>query len=95
MVALDVMPVQASAVACERVFSSAKETDTLHRHCTYPVFFKHLQLMKYAIKKARYLETLTLSHLDEAVLSFLDDDDYHSDAETDDDSRDVDDSIHV
>ena len=29
-VALNILPVQASAVPCERVFSSSKETCTLH-----------------------------------------------------------------
>ncbi|KIO15652.1 hypothetical protein M407DRAFT_44887, partial [Tulasnella calospora MUT 4182] len=32
-VALDVLPIQASSVPCERMFSSAKET-TMHRHAT-------------------------------------------------------------
>jgi hypothetical protein len=36
-VILDVLLVQASAVPCERVFSSGKETDALHRRNLSPI----------------------------------------------------------
>ncbi|KAJ7700446.1 hypothetical protein B0H17DRAFT_834332, partial [Mycena rosella] len=47
-VACDVLPVQASAVPCEHVFSSSAETDTKRRNHLYPGLFEILQLMKYA-----------------------------------------------
>ncbi|KII82962.1 hypothetical protein PLICRDRAFT_120018 [Plicaturopsis crispa FD-325 SS-3] len=46
-VALDVMPVQASAVPCERVFSSSKATDTDQRNSLSPVMMEMLQILKY------------------------------------------------
>lgn len=52
-VALDVLPAQASAVPCERVFSSAKETDTLRRNGLKPVLMEALQICKYALKSER------------------------------------------
>ena len=52
-VACDVLPVQAAAVPCERVFSSSSETDTKRRNRLYPALFEVLQLMKYAYKQAR------------------------------------------
>lgn len=98
-IALDVMPVQASAVACERVFSSSKETDALRRRCTAPSFFEILQRFKFSIKKARLYE-LTWAHFDgeedlkpfqlsntrtlAGLLDFLDDPEYHSDDDADD-----------
>ncbi|KAJ2913342.1 hypothetical protein MD484_g7075, partial [Candolleomyces efflorescens] len=52
-VALDVMPAQASAVPSERVFSSAKETDTLRRNGTSPLMMEVLQVSKFAFKSER------------------------------------------
>ncbi|KAJ3551660.1 hypothetical protein NM688_g4577 [Phlebia brevispora] len=45
-IAMDVLPVQASAVACERIFSSSKETDTLRRRRLTPVMMEVLQMLK-------------------------------------------------
>ena len=39
-VALDILPVQASAVSCERVFSSSKETCAMRRSCLSPVLME-------------------------------------------------------
>ncbi|KAL4242848.1 Ribonuclease H-like superfamily protein [Abortiporus biennis] len=50
-VALDVLPVQASAVSCERVFSSAKETDSLQRNKLSPALLEALQILKYRFRK--------------------------------------------
>ncbi|KAJ3535357.1 hypothetical protein NM688_g6991 [Phlebia brevispora] len=52
-IALDVMPVQASAVPCERVFSSSKETFTARRTNLSPVHMEVLQIMKYLIVQER------------------------------------------
>jgi hypothetical protein len=45
------LPLQASAVACERVFSSAKETDTDRRSTIGVALFEALQVLKFALKK--------------------------------------------
>lgn len=52
-VALDVLPAQASSVACERMFSSAKETDTLRRNRLTPDTMEALQILKYHFRQAR------------------------------------------
>ncbi|KAJ3832357.1 hypothetical protein F5878DRAFT_520679, partial [Lentinula raphanica] len=44
--ALDVLPVQASAVPCEHAFSSSKETDTARRSRLSPVLMEVLQILK-------------------------------------------------
>lgn len=50
-VALDVLPAQASAVSCERMFSSGKETDTLRRNRLSPQLMEALQILKYYYKQ--------------------------------------------
>ncbi|KAG5648642.1 hypothetical protein H0H81_006901 [Sphagnurus paluster] len=52
-VSLDVLPVQASSVPSERVFSSAKETDTLRRSSLSPEMMEMLQVLKYSFKSER------------------------------------------
>ncbi|KIY65974.1 hypothetical protein CYLTODRAFT_329297, partial [Cylindrobasidium torrendii FP15055 ss-10] len=44
--ALDIMPVQASAVPCEHVFSSSKETDSDKRSRLSPALMEVLQVLK-------------------------------------------------
>jgi hypothetical protein len=51
--AMDYLPVQATSVPCERVFSSAKETDTAKRNRMSPVLMEALQLLKFSLKKER------------------------------------------
>lgn len=46
---MDYLPIQASSVPCERVFSSSAETDTVRRNRLTPVMFEALQMTKYAI----------------------------------------------
>jgi hypothetical protein len=50
---MDYLPVQATSVPCERVFSSAKETDTAKRNRISPVLMEALQLLKFSLKKER------------------------------------------
>jgi len=52
-IALDYLPIQASSVPCERVFSSAKETDTTKRNRIHPVLMEALQTLKFSLKKDR------------------------------------------
>ncbi|KAG5649267.1 hypothetical protein H0H81_005000 [Sphagnurus paluster] len=49
--ALDYIPIQASAVPCEHVFSSASETDTKRRNRINPNLFEALQIMKFALRR--------------------------------------------
>lgn len=61
--ALDVLPAQASAVACERVFSSSKETDTNRRSNLGPLKMEQLQMMKFGYRSQR------LSFTDDLICS--------------------------
>ncbi|KDQ54446.1 hypothetical protein JAAARDRAFT_103362, partial [Jaapia argillacea MUCL 33604] len=49
-VALDVLPVQATAVPCEQVFSSSKETITARRCKLSPLMLEILQILKYTFR---------------------------------------------
>ncbi|KZP07600.1 hypothetical protein FIBSPDRAFT_711293, partial [Athelia psychrophila] len=51
--ALNVLPVQASAVPCERVFSSSKLMDESHRSNLSPFLMEMLQILKYRFRKER------------------------------------------
>lgn len=50
---MDYLPIQASAVPCERVFSSSAETDTKRRNRIHPDLMEALQMQKFLLKKAR------------------------------------------
>jgi hypothetical protein len=50
-ITMDYLPVQATSVPCERVFSSAKDTDTTKRNQISPVLMEALQMLKYMLKK--------------------------------------------
>ena|SRR5882762_7615647 len=52
-IALDVLPAQASAVPCDRVFSSSKETDALRRSSLSLVVMEILQVLKYIFRNDR------------------------------------------
>jgi len=52
-IAMDYLPIQASAVPSERVFSSSAETDTQKRNRINPVLMEALQMLKFGLKKAR------------------------------------------
>ncbi|TRM59437.1 hypothetical protein BD626DRAFT_408910 [Schizophyllum amplum] len=49
--AMDILPVQASAVPCERVFSSSKQTDDLKRGNLRPEMMEMLQILKYTVRQ--------------------------------------------
>lgn len=55
MFALDILPIQGSAVPCERVFSSSAETDTARRSNIAPELMEALQMLKFSIKRGRGL----------------------------------------
>jgi len=48
---MDIIPIQASSVPCERVFSSGKETMAPWRRCISPKLMESLQMLKYSIWK--------------------------------------------
>lgn len=50
---LDFLPIQASAVPSERVFSSSSETDTKKQNRINPVLMEALQMLKFALKQSR------------------------------------------
>jgi hypothetical protein len=52
-VALDILPVQASAVSCERIFSSSKETCTMRRNLLSSALLEVLQVLKHVYKDGR------------------------------------------
>ena len=52
-IAMDYLPVQATSVPCERVFSSAKDTDTTKRNRISPFLMEALQMLKFALRKER------------------------------------------
>lgn len=77
-IALDYLPIQASAVPCERVFSSSAETDTKRRNRIKPILMEALQIIKYRKKKERlnlmsdWAETVEKVHLDEEMKGEID-----------------------
>lgn len=50
---MDYLPIQPSAVPCERAFSSAAETVTARRNRIKPPLMEALQMLKFALKKHR------------------------------------------
>jgi hypothetical protein len=53
--AMDILPIQASSVPCERVFSSSKETTTARRSSLSPNLVEALQVLKFERRQARTL----------------------------------------
>lgn len=52
---MDVLPVQASAVPCEHVFSSSKETMSARRNKISPELMEALQMLKFSVRNGRGL----------------------------------------
>lgn len=50
---MDYLPIQASAVPCERIFSSSAETITKKRNRIGPTLMEALQMLKFFLKKER------------------------------------------
>lgn len=53
LIAMDYLPIQATSVPCERVFSSAKDTNTAKQNRISSVLMEALQMLKYSLKKER------------------------------------------
>ena len=71
--ALDYLPIQASAVPCERVFSSSAETDTKRRNRIHSVLMEALQMLKFSLKTKRLNFTQGLSTPESDMLVPADD----------------------
>ena len=54
--AMDILPIQASAVPCEHVFSSSKKTTTARHNRISPKLMEALQMLKYSVKKGHGLD---------------------------------------
>lgn len=52
---MDIIPIQGSAVPCERVFLSAKETMQARRNKLAPDTMEALQMLKFSVKKGQSL----------------------------------------
>jgi len=52
---MDILAIQGSAVPCERVFSSAKETITARCNRMSPELMEALQMLKFSLTKGRFL----------------------------------------
>ena len=46
-IAMDYLPIQASAVPSERIFSSSAQTDTARRNRIKPILMESLQMLKF------------------------------------------------
>lgn len=64
---MDYLPIQASSVPSERVFSSSAETDTKKRNRISVILMEALQMLKYDIKKCQ-LSFTEKTKLDQHVL---------------------------
>ena len=51
--AMDYLPIQASSVPCEWIFSSSAETNTKKRNRINPLLMETLQMLKFHLKKER------------------------------------------
>jgi hypothetical protein len=71
--AMDYLPIQASAVPCERVFSSSSETMTKRRNRISAPLLEALQLLKFGFKKERLDFSKGLLMEDDWVALFQDD----------------------
>jgi hypothetical protein len=65
--AMDFLPIQASAVPCERIFSSSAETDTKRRNRIGPLLMEALQMLKFHLKKERLNFTAGWKTLDKQM----------------------------
>ncbi len=74
---MDYLPIQASSVPCERIFSSAAETDTKKRNRISPVLLEALQMLKHKLRRDKLHFTSGLMTPESAML----DDDTPADVE--------------
>ncbi|KAK2462579.1 hypothetical protein APHAL10511_005402 [Amanita phalloides] len=68
--AMDILPIQATSVPCERAFSSGKETMALRRRRISDDLMEALQLLKYSIRKGPSLNFTEGMSWDDEVREF-------------------------
>ena len=68
--AMDIIPIQASSVPCERVFSSGKATMAPRRSRISAQLMEALQIMKFSIRKGRPLKFTEGMSWDEELKEF-------------------------
>ena len=99
--ALDYLPIQASSVPSERVFSSSAETDTKRRNRIHPVLMEALQMLKFSLKQRRLNFTDGWAVTEDELEYYTDDDEDSADllgkltSEIREDGIDIDEVIHV
>ncbi|KAJ3566999.1 hypothetical protein NP233_g6642 [Leucocoprinus birnbaumii] len=71
--ALDILPIQASAVPCKRVFSSAKETMTPRRNRIKSDLMEALQMLKFSLRYGRTSLSFTEGLSKQTELASLED----------------------
>jgi hypothetical protein len=54
-IAMDYLPIQASAVPSERIFSSSAQTDTARRNRIKPILMESLQMLKFGAYLVSFL----------------------------------------
>ena len=69
--AMDYLPVQATSVPCERLFSSAAMTDTPKRNRISAELMEALQMLKFLIKRDRLSFTRHLQSLSVVIDTLL------------------------
>ena len=69
--AADYLPIQASSIPCERVFSSSKETTTARRNRMSGKLVEQLQMLKFSLKKGRELSFTQGTRLEDEVKELL------------------------
>ncbi|KDQ15184.1 hypothetical protein BOTBODRAFT_625370 [Botryobasidium botryosum FD-172 SS1] len=68
--AMDYLPIMASSVPCERVFSASAQTDTARRSRISPALLGALQVLKFALKKARLdFSVQYINHVEELEIT--------------------------
>ena len=67
---MDILPIQASSVPCERVFSSGLLTATTRRNRISEDLMESLQLLKFSFKKGRALNFTEGMKWEEELLEF-------------------------
>jgi hypothetical protein len=65
---MDILPIQASSVPCERVFSSSKETTTARRNKLGPELVEALQILKFEHKHNKTLNFTIGLDMDEEIM---------------------------
>jgi len=74
--AMDYLPIQASSVPCERIFSSSAETNTKKRNRINPLLMETLQMLKFDLKKERLNFTASWITTEAHMLEDMPDEDF-------------------